>query len=199
MLLRLAELIQELDFYLIQEGEDLAFRQPDTQGYHYTSERGFEAAITKGLGRNPGFVEAHEVEYWLAMPFLAPTTAGKLLARWEANPGRYGNLSPEQNAVQNDLSKALERIKNLRVVWFYREPGMAGSTASARDRCIQFDLHTVGEWLAEHADSPHHFGDMADGYAIAWLGSPIPPALLTECEPDEFGGLDTYARSQRGR
>jgi len=185
-LLRLDELAQQLEWGFIQEGGDLTFRRRGAQGYHYTSERNFTAVRAQGLGRHPGLIEAHEVPYWFVMPFLAPTTAAKLLARWEAHSGRYGDLSPEQHGVQIDLEKALARIKNLRVVWFYREPNMAGSTAGANDRCIRFDLHDVGEWLAENTDAPHKFGDMADGYAIAWIGPPIPSTLLVECDEDEF-------------
>lgn len=185
-LLRLDELIQQLDFGFIQGGRDLTFDRRGAQGYHYTSERGFKEIFTQGLGRHPRVVEDHEVVYWFALPFLAPMMAAEMLMRWDAHPSRYGHLSREQNAVQIDLEKALARIENLRVVWFYRKPSMAGWTAGARDRCIRFDLHAVGKWLAENTDAPHTFGDMADGYAIAWLGPPIPPELLVECDEDEF-------------
>jgi hypothetical protein len=87
-LLRLDELAHQLEWGFIQEGGDLTFRRRDAQGYHYTSERNFAAVRAQGLGRHPGLIEAHEVPYWFVMPFLAPTTAAKLLARWEAHPGR---------------------------------------------------------------------------------------------------------------
>lgn len=175
----LDELIQQMDFAFVQQGSDIGRR--NAHGYHFTSKQGFTEIKRRGLGKAPGIIEVHEVEYWLAMPFLDPGTAACLYMEWHAHPGRYGEISREQHVVQHAVERELATIKNLRVAWFYRDYDLGGATASHSDRCVQFELYAVGNWLTKHTDSPHAFGDGAEGYAIAWIGPPIPTMLLSNC------------------
>jgi len=179
----LDELIQQTNFSLVQGGSDLGRR--NAYAYHFTSVQGFTEIKRHGLGKVPGIIETHEVEYWLAMPFLDPETAACLYMEWHTHPGHYGDISREQHVVQHAVERELAAVKDLRVAWFYRDYESSGSTASHGARCVQFDLHAVGTWLAKHADSPHTFSDesfVAEGYAIAWIGKSIPRTLLSECE-----------------
>ncbi|NCA17729.1 MAG: N-acetyltransferase [Betaproteobacteria bacterium] len=168
---RLDEWIRHLDFSYVQEGSDLAFHRRDARGFHFTSQRNFDLIAKEGLGGKVDFNE-HEFPYWVAMPFIAPDDAARVLMRFE---------SGDKNGAYRQLQALLDEVPDLRVVWFYRDPGMYGQTASSSQRCISFDLNEVGDWLAEHAESAHQFTDHADGYAVAWIGPRIPPAMLSEC------------------
>jgi hypothetical protein len=171
----LDRLSRQLDYSLVQEGGDLSSR-PGAKGFHYTSAKGLAQIRQEGLGRHPGYnIEEHEVPYWIVMPFIEPDAAARMAVKHEDG----GN-------VEAELDDLLRQEKELRVVWFYREEGMGGATARSGEECVQFDLGKVGDWLAENTESPHEFGDQAGGYAVAWLGPPIPTHLLSGCDETVF-------------
>lgn len=177
---RLDEMIGQLDFSLVQEGEDLSFRKRTAMGYHYTSERNLQAIAREGLGGKVAF-EPHEFAFWLAMPYVAPDDAASVLLDAEKDQRRaYSRGEPSQKTLDK-LQALLDEVPDLHVVWFYREPGMAGVTAGRRECCVKFNLHDVGEWLSQNADSVNQFTDHADGYAVAWIGPKIPPEFLEDC------------------
>ena len=180
---RLDDMMGELDFSLVQEGDDLSFRKPKAMGYHYTSKRNLEAIERDGLGGRVSF-EPHEFAFWLALPYIATEDAASVLIDYERDRERpYSRGEPSQKTLDK-LQSFLDDVSDLHVVWFYREPGFAGSTAGRRETCVKFNLNEVGDWLSSHAESVHEFTDHADGYAVAWIGPKIPPRFLQDCGED---------------
>lgn len=182
---RLDELIGHLDFSFVQEGDDLSFRKPKAMGYHYTSKRNLEAIEREGLGGRVSF-EPHEFAFWLALPYIAAEDAASVLIDAERDRERSRSWSPGDPSQKtlDKLQALLDKVDDLHVVWFYREPGFAGSTAGRRETCVKFNLNDVGDWLSSHAESVHEFTDHADGYAVAWIGPKIPPQFLEDCGED---------------
>ena len=168
-----------LSFSFVQEGSGLSFGNPRALGYHYTSLGGFRDIAKKGLGRAPGsrgWVEEHEIPYWLSMSYLPQSTAARIAILL-----KEGMVTSAGQA----LSRALARQRGLKVAWFYRDVDHEGTTAGDRDACVKFNLAKVGDWLVDNADTVHEFTDDAQGYpgfAVAWIGPAIPPSLLSACK-----------------
>ena len=186
----LDEWIRQGDFSLVQDGDDLAYRRRGARGYHYTSKSGLKQIAQHGLGRHPGLFMDHEFSYWVAMPFITADVAIRAIHEHEQRR--------TLKAIKL-VTDALAEVPDLKVLWFYREEGFGGRTAGARDDCVSFDLHEVGEWLSENTESPHEFTDHADGYAVAWIGPPIPPRFLTGCDDTVFPPVQKNRRSSRPR
>jgi len=188
LLQTLDEWIRNEDFSLVQDGGDLSFRSPGARGYHYTSRAGLAKIAREGLGRHPGLFMDHELTAWVAMSFIPTDVALEAIRQTERrNVGRAIELVTESLAEETDL----------KVAWFYREEGFGGSTAGSNQECVSFSLEEVGDWLAENAQSPQQFTDHADGYAVAWIGPPIPPHFLTGCDGTVFPPMQSNRRSSR--
>jgi hypothetical protein len=170
----LGALSDRLDFSLVQEGEDLA-RSRSARGYHYTSHERLARVRRSGLGGHPSSIEDHEIELWL-VTFVSDEETIREVLRLLAKGGE-ANRSEAQDLVQ----RALDRMKNLRVLWYYLDPDHP-DTSKYADVCVSFNLQEIGDWIGEHADEAYAFGDGADGYAVAWRGPVIPLKLLSECD-----------------
>lgn len=62
----LDDLSRTTDYHMVQGGDDFA----GPTGYHFTSHAGLSVIIRDGLGSHPGYVEAHELPFWM-VTFLA--------------------------------------------------------------------------------------------------------------------------------
>lgn len=162
----LEDVVAHADYRVVLSGDDLVYGKSSV-GYHDTSERMYPIILATGLGFHPGVVEAHELPFWIA------TFCSGKYARAASMKILEGKLTEASYLV----SKGLASVKDLKVVWFYRERRMSG-TSSYRDRRIKFELEPVGDWLTEHSDYVVTTDDGAGGYAIAWRGKAIPPSLL---------------------
>jgi len=169
-------LSDRVDYSLVQGGEDLARRKSD-RGYHYTSHERLAHIQRSGLGGRPSSIEGHEIEPWLVTFGRDEETIREVLGLLDK--GGEGRRGRAQDLVQ----QALDRVKDLRVLWYYRDSGHFG-TSKYSDVCVSFNLQEIGDWIGEHADSAYSFDDGADGYAVAWRGPAIPLELLSECDED---------------
>jgi hypothetical protein len=176
------------DFSLVQDGGDLSFHSPGARGYHYTSRAGLAKIAREGLGLHPGLFEDHELTAWVTMSFVPTDVA--LEAIWQTERRN------RERAIKL-LTESLAEETDLKVAWFYREEGFGGSTAGYSQECVSFSLEEVGYWLAENTQSPQQFTDYADGYAVAWIGPPIPPHFLTGCDGTVFPPVQKNRRASR--
>jgi len=167
---RLDELSNDLDWRWIQEGDDLSWHNPKALGYHWTSERALKDILRVGLGRDPGWVADHEIPYW-AVIYLHPDDAVRVIDMMNAH---------HVLDATHEVVRLLKKIQDLKVMWFFRSRDDTGSIAAANDRRIAFNLQALGDWLAEHGSDVASWSGQDIGYAVAWIGPPIPVHLLKQ-------------------
>jgi hypothetical protein len=169
-------LSNRVDYSLVQGGEDLA-RRKSSMGYHYTSHARLASIQRSGLGGHPSSIEDHETELWLVTFVTGEKTIREALELLDK--GGESRRGKAQDLVQ----QALDRVKDLRVLWYYKDASEFG-TSKYSDVCVSFNLQEIGDWIGEHADLAYSFSDGADGHAVAWRGPAIPLELLSECDED---------------
>lgn len=152
-----------VDYFLVQEGDDLARLSDEGLGVHYTDAEGLRRMMTEGIGSPRDYFFDHE--YSRAVCLLD----GDGWARVQAAGG-------SDAAVEREFFK---QFSEPRSIWFAPDIDYEGETASPSGIPIRtlIDLEGLGDWLGENVEA-WCFGDDAGGYGIYWSGPPAPSRFV---------------------
>lgn len=167
---------EEVDYFLVQEGHDLASlsRDGSGRGYHWTTPGLAERILREGLGAPRRWLYDHEVG--LAYCIL---------------DGNHVKIADRGGQSDEAVERALLRqYPNLHVIWFATDPEYEGETATGGGARIVIDLDGAGDWLGDltkrgrtTTDEVWCFPDRATapysmGWGLFWNGPAIPPRFL---------------------
>jgi hypothetical protein len=157
------EWCRDADYFLVQEGHDLASLSKNGKGFHWTSESGARSIIKNGLGAQRNYLFDHKVPYVYCLLDAPHAQAVDKAGQTDA---------AVESAFRSQFPKP-------RIFWFAPDPDYEGETAFNSEVRLVIDLDAAGDWLGELPTEVWCIPDNAGGYGVYWSGPALPTKFLT--------------------